>query len=167
MKFFVSLLLVCLWVADAPADMESLGAKNELSPHTWDALRERMSLLNSISYLPSLLPTIMKNRHGLELSEEQVVAFRDWRRNNYQKMVDTMNVIVEKRIELSQHAMRPDVTQSKLTAMQEAIFALQREVFNIRLSCRELVTSTFTEEQWSNFAFIVTDDPQLSGLFAY
>jgi hypothetical protein len=167
MKFFVSLLLVCLWVADATADMESLDAKNELSPHTWDALRERMSLLNNISYLPSLLPTIMKNRHALGLSKEQVAAFRDWRRKNYQKMVDAMNIIVEKRIELSQRAVRPDVTPSDLNAMQEAIFDLQREVFSIRLSCRELVIGTFTEEQWSNFAFIATDDPQLSGLFAY
>ncbi len=167
MKFSVSLLLVCLWVADATADMESLGAKDELSPHTWEALRERMSLLNNISYLPSLLPTIMKNRHALGLRKEQVAALRDWRRNNYQTMVDTMNIIVEKRIELSQRAMRPDVTQSNLNAMQEEIFDLQREVFSIRLSCRELVTGTFTEDQWSSFAFIAADDPQLSGLFAY
>ena len=163
---FVSIML-CLSVVANAAGIESLGAKEPLSPQEWDLLRQRMMLLNNISYLPSLLPVIMKNRGSLELTKEQVTAFRDWRRNNYQQMVSLMNTIIEKRIVLSQRAVQPSVTQDDLVTLQEEIFQLQRKVFRIRLSCRELVASTFTDEQWSDFAFIAADNPQLSGLFAY
>jgi hypothetical protein len=124
-----------------------------------------MVLLNKISYLPALLPIIMKNRHALELTDAQVDAFRDWRRKDYQDMVDTMNLIIQKRIGLSQRAVEPEVSAEDLIAIQDEIFTLQRRLFALRLSCRELVTSTFTEDQWSDFAFIAAEDPQMAGLF--
>jgi len=165
-RLLASIVLVCLALPAAAADIEPLDSRTALSPQTWDLLRARMRLLNNISYLPSLLPVIMNNRDSLELTPEQMTAFRDWRRKNYQAMVDKMNTIIEKRILLSQHAVRPETGPEELIAMQDEIFELQREVFRIRLSCRQLITRTFTEEQWSNFAFIAADDPQIAGLFA-
>jgi len=165
MRYFNLILICCLSLSAVAAEPENLRSDKPLSPETWEHLRERLVLLNNISYLPTLLPIIMKNRHALELNEAQVSAFREWRRNHYQDMVDTMNEIIRKRIALTQSAVEPEVSAEALFAMQDEIFTLQRKLFELRLSCRELVTSTFTDEQWSNFAFIAAEDPQIAGLF--
>ena len=167
MNRIMPIIALCGTFSGASADSRpplDLGSDGDFSRQQWDLVEERMQLLNSISYLPSLLPIIMKNRDSLELTDAQIHALHDWRRDNYQKMVDTMNTIIEKRIELGQAAMKPKVDQQQLLALQDEIFKLQREVFLIRLSCRELVTGSFTQEQWSNFAFIAAEDPQIAGL---
>ena len=164
--FVLGLVLVFHLRADAEFSViEGLDQKRDLSDKEWLLIRERMALLNNISYLPSLLPVIMKNREALELSASQIQTLRAWRKENYQRMVDIMNQIIEKRIVLSQRAVNPKVTQRELISLQDDIFKLQREVFVIRLSCREIVTGSFTAEQWENFAFIATDDPKIAGLF--
>jgi hypothetical protein len=43
---------------------------------------------------------------------------------------------------------------------------LQQNLLKLKLSCRELVMSTFTEEQWENFAFVVSDNPKLASLLS-
>jgi hypothetical protein len=164
MQLFVLILSLSLSCSTLAAAPESAVPAKETSPETWEMLRERMLLLNNISYLPSLLPVIMKNRHALELTQSQVAAFRQWRSEHYQEMEATMNVIIEKRIALSQAAVQPDIPASALIAMQDDIFVLQRKLFQLRLSCRELVTGTFTDEQWSNLAFVAAEDPQIAGL---
>jgi len=158
------ILCCCLSLSAVAAAPENLSSDKPLSPKTWEHLRERLALLNNISYLPTLLPIIMAHRNELELTEAQVAALREWRRDHYQNMVDTMNVIIRKRIALSQGALQPEASAEALIAMQDEIFILQRKLFELRLSCRELVTSTFTEDQWSNFAFIAAEDPQIGGL---
>ena len=165
MRFIGAILLCCLPLSAVGAESENLSSEKPLSPETWENLQQRLVLLNNISDLPTLLPIIMKNRHALELTEAQVTAFREWRRKYYQDMVDTMNLIIHKRIALTQSAVEPEITPEELIAMQDEIFSLQRKLFELRLSCRELVTKTFTENQWANFAFIAAEDPQIAGLF--
>jgi len=152
----------------ATADDQSLeqrmGQQAELSDPDWQLIESRMALLNNISHLPSLLPIIMQNRHSLQLTKRQIESLQQWRKDNYQRMVDVMNTIIAKRIVLAQRAVDPQVEQEQLITLQDELLQLQREVFLVRLSCRELVTGTFTEEQWSNFAFIAAEDPKISGL---
>ncbi len=151
-------------VADDQGLDQRMARPSGLSNEDWQLIESRMALLNNISYLPSLLPVIMQNRHSLELTQQQIASLRQWRKENYQRMVEIMNTIIAKRIVLAQRAVDPDVNQDELIVLQDELFRLQRQVFRIRLSCRELVTGTFTEEQWSNFAFIAAEDPKIAGL---
>ena len=52
----------------------------------------------------------------------------------------------------------------KLLAFQSDIQELQVQLLKIKLSCRELIMTTFTDEQWDNFAFIISDNPKLASL---
>jgi len=140
--------------------------KQELSHQDWGVMENRLALLNNISYLPSLLPIIMQNRDSLELTKGQVASLRQWRRENYQRMVNTMNTIITKRILLAQKAVDPETDPQQLVVLQDELFRLQREVFMIRLSCRQLITESFTQEQWANFAFVAAEDPKFAGLMA-
>jgi len=158
------LAVATLAIADIESLEQRMAQQAALSGPDWQLIESRMALLNNISYLPSLLPVIMRNRHSLELTEGQIASLRQWRKENYQHMVDVMNTIIAKRIVLAQRAVDPEVEQGELITLQDELFRLQRQVFLIRLSCRELVTGTFTEEQWSNFAFIAVEDPKISGL---
>jgi hypothetical protein len=53
-----------------------------------------------------------------------------------------------------------------LIALQSEIQASQRRLLKIKLSCRNLVMTTFTAEQWDNFAFVVSDYPKLASLLS-
>jgi hypothetical protein len=61
-------------------------------------------------------------------------------------------------------ALSPGISADQLLASQSEIQDLQRQLLKIKLSCRDLVMATFTEEQWENFAFVVADNPRLASL---
>ena len=81
-------------------------------------------------------------------------------------MVNIMNEIIEKMVQFRVESLSPDVTNDHLLAFQADIHDLQRQLLEVKLSCRGLVMSTFTEEQWENFAFVVADDPKLASLLS-
>jgi hypothetical protein len=63
-------------------------------------------------------------------------------------------------------SLSPDVSNEHLLASQSEIQELQRQLLKIKLSCRELIMTTFTDEQWENFAFVVADNPRLASLIS-
>lgn len=130
----------------------------------WELLQERVALLDKIAYIPSLLPVVMRHRDSLDLTDEQVEAFRGWRRTSYPEMVDLMNTIIAQRIALSEAALDGTVNSDAMLARQQAIFQLQERLLRLRLSCRELIVTTFTAEQRENLAFILAEYPQYAGL---
>ena len=56
------------------------------------------------------------------------------------------------------------IQDSQVYVLQSEIHDLQRQLLKIKLTCRELVTTSFTDEQWENFAFVVADNPKLASL---
>ena len=135
-----------------------------LSPEDWNEVKEKVELLEPAGLMPTLLPVIMSNRDALQLSDEQVNAFRAWRKQNYTNMVNIMNEIIEKMVDFRVKSLSPDITGDQLLAFQSDIQELQVKLLKIKLSCRELVMTTFTDEQWDNFAFIVSENPKLASL---
>jgi len=137
-----------------------------LSPEDWDEVKEKVELLESAGLMPTLLPVIMSNRDALQLTDEQVNAFRAWRKKNYTNMVNIMNEIIEKMVEFRVESLSPSITGDQLLAFQSEIQELQVRLLKIKLSCRDLIMTTFTDEQWDNFAFILADYPKLAGLMS-
>ncbi len=135
-----------------------------LSPEDWNEVKEKVELLEPAGLMPTLLPVIMSNRDALQLSDEQVNAFRAWRKQNYTNMVNIMNEIIEKMVDFRVKSLSPDTTGDQLLAFQSDIQELQVKLLKIKLSCRELIMTTFTDEQWDNFAFIVSENPKLASL---
>jgi hypothetical protein len=135
-----------------------------LSTEDWEVVMQRVVLLERTGLMPTLLPVIMRNRDTLQLSDEQVNAFREWRKNNYTNMVNIMNKIIEKMMQFRVDALSPDIPDARLLASQSEIHDLQRQLLEIKLSCRDLVMTTFTDDQWENFAFVVADNPRLASL---
>lgn len=127
---------------------------------------ERVSLLDNAALIPSLLPVIMSNRDALELSEEQLARFTHWRKEHYITMVNIMNEVIAKRIQLRIESLTPSVSDAYLIAFHDDIQRLERELLKLRLSCRSIVMETFTQEQWETFEFIVADDPKLASLIS-
>ncbi len=128
------------------ASATDLAQPTPLSDAEWDTIREHVGLLDKISFMPSLLPVIMKHRDALDLTDDQKQAFRTWRKENYPRMVGAMNKIIEQRIALAKGALDPQVGQAELLYAQKEILQLQRELLMIRLSCRELVMKTFSSD---------------------
>lgn len=122
-----------------------------------DQLYEHAQKLDKISFLPNMLPIIIENKDFIGLTEDQVAALKEWRSNNLKPMLATMEEIARKRIEIMEHALAPNVSSARLQQMQNHIFRLQREVLDYRLSCREHVVDTFTEENWISFYMVLAD----------
>jgi hypothetical protein len=156
-----AVFLLCVPLTVGAADLSQLAP---LSDPQWDKVYVQVGLLDKVAYFPSLLPVIMKHRDAIGLSYAQVQAFRHWRKENYQQMVDLMNEIIQRRIELSRAALNPRMTNEEILGKQQEIFDLQAQVLRIRLSCRQLVTTTFSVEQWDNLGFVLEEYPKLSGL---
>jgi hypothetical protein len=116
--------------------------------------------------MPMLMPTIMLNRDALQLTDEQVNAFRAWRKKHYTHMVNVMNEVIEKMVQFRIESLSPEVGDEHLVAAQLEIQELQRQLLKMKLSCRKLIMTTFTDEQWENFAFVVSDIPKLASLIS-
>ena len=137
-----------------------------LTADDWKEVMDKVVLLESSGLMPTLLPVIMRNQDTLELTDEQINAFRAWRKKNYTHMVNVMNEIIEKSVQFRVAALSPRITSDQLYVLQSEIQELQRQLLKIKLSCRELVTTSFTDTQWENFAFVVADNPKLSSLMS-
>ena len=137
-----------------------------LSADDWKEVMDKVVLLESSGLMPTLLPVIMRNQDTLELTDEQINAFRSWRKKNYTHMVNVMNEIIEKSVQFRVAALSPRITSAELYVLQSEIQDLQRQLLKIKVSCRELVTTSFTETQWENFAFVVADNPKLASLMS-
>lgn len=135
-----------------------------LTDDDWKEVMDKVVLLEDSGLMPTLLPVIMRNRDAIGLTAEQIGAFRAWRKNNYTHMVNVMNEIIEKSVQFRVAALSPGITNDNLYVLQSEIHELQRQLLKIKLSCRELVTTSFTDEQWDNFAFVVADNPKLASL---
>jgi hypothetical protein len=144
--------------------MAKHNSDHPLSPEDWNEVQEKVELLEISGLMPTLMPVIMSNRDALQLTDEQVKAFSTWRKQNYTNMVNIMNEIIEKMVDFRVKSLSPDTTGDQLLAFQSDIQELQVRLLKIKLSCRELIMTTFTEEQWDNFAFIVADNPKLASL---
>ena len=132
----------------------------------WKEVMNKVDLLEPSGLMPMLMPTIMHNRDALQLTDEQVNAFRAWRKKNYTHMVNVMNEVIVKMVQFRIESLSPEVTNEHLLASQSVIQDLQRQLLKIKLSCRELIMTTFTDEQWENFAFVVSDNPELASLMS-
>jgi hypothetical protein len=139
-------------------------SSHPLSTEEWEDVMEKVALLEGSGLMPTLLPVIMRNSDALQLTDKQLDSFRAWRKDNYTNMVNVMNEIIEKMVEFRVESLSPGVTDDQLLAYQSEIQGLQRRLLKTKLSCRELIMTTFTDEQWDNFAFVISDDPRLASL---
>ena len=135
-----------------------------LSPEDWKEIMGKVVLLEDSGLMPMLLPIIMRNQDALQLTDEQVNSFRSWRKKNYTNMVNIMNKIIEEKVQFRVESLSPSISSDRLLAFQSEIQELQRQLLKIKLSCREQFMATFTDEQWDNFTFIVSDNPKLASL---
>ena len=137
---------------------------HDLSDEEWSTIKDKIELLDNLNYLPTLLPTIMRHRDVLELTDEQLTGFRNWRKQNYGNMVRVMNTIIEKRVEFKKVSFIPGTTEEELRELQNEILVLQKQLLDIKLTCRKLIMDSFTDEQWENFEFAIADHPKLASL---
>jgi hypothetical protein len=157
---FLAFLLICTTV------VAKHNSDHPLSSDDWKEVMDKVVLLESSGLMPTLLPVIMRNQDTLELTDQQINAFRAWRKKNYTHMVNVMNEIIDKSVQFRVAALSPDISSDQLYVLQSDIQELQRQLLKIKLSCRELVTTSFTETQWDNFAFVVADNPKLASLMS-
>ena len=135
---------------------------HDLTDEQWSVIESQVALLDDINYMPTLLPTIMRNRDVLQLTDLQIQTFRDWRKHHYGNMVKTMNNIIEQRIAFKKAALNPGVSDQGLIDMQNDILITQKKLLEIKLTCRKMLVDSFTDDQWDNFAFVVADHPKLA-----
>ena len=162
MSKFTLIILSFLYLVPASANQ---ALKQPITAEAWKAMVDQVHLIEgSTALLPSLLPFIMENRELLQLTPKQTKSFRQWRKNNYTNMVDMMNEIIALKIQFRSESMSPEVTEDYLKAIQSKIHEQQQALLKIRLSCRHIVMSSFTDEQWDDFAFVASEHPAYASL---
>ena len=137
-------------------------SNHTLEDEDWSVIERNVKLIDDMNFMPVLLPMIMKNRDTLELTSEQVEHFRSWRKENYVPMVNIMKNIIDQRLAFKKASLNLTVSSEELIELQNNILNSQKELLAIKLSCRNVLVESFTEDQWNNFAFIASDDPKLA-----
>jgi hypothetical protein len=137
--------------AGAPA------AVQPAAPIDPEQAEKQMETLSQLGYHPFLMPLIMENQDAIGLTQEQVQVLRDWRSKYRVPLLHTMNRILGERIRFQRIALNRDTSEFVLRAKQEEIFRLHQKVLEYQLSCRRTILDTFTDEQWDNFAFVLTE----------
>ena len=153
----ICLCFSLLWFGQVVA-AEQDTQHNDLEVIDWELAKERMALLSQLGYHPFLLPLILENRDMLGLNEKQLHDFKEWRSKYRVPLIHTMNQIIQARVAFQRIALDPETTEEVLLAKQEQIFKLHRKVLKYQLSCRRQILDTFTEEQWDNFRFLLTEN---------
>ena len=98
---FFAFLFICT-AAQAKHDSD-----HPLTADDWKEVMDKVVLLENSGLMPTLLPVIMRNQDTLELTDEQINAFRAWRKKNYTHMVNVMNEIIEKSVQFRVAALSP------------------------------------------------------------
>ena len=93
-----------------------------LTADDWKGVMDKVVLLEDSGLMPTLLPVIMRNQDTLELTGEQVNAFRAWRKKNYTHMVNVMNEIIEKSVQFRVAALSPHVNHVIISTYFNQIF---------------------------------------------
>ena len=104
------------------------------------------------------MPLIMENRDAIGLSNEQIKVFRQWRSKNRVPLLHAMNRIIQERAVFQRISLNPKTSEEVLRAKQEEIFKLHKKVLEYQLSCRRNILDTFTDEQWDEFRFVLTEN---------
>ena len=145
--------------------ISSLGAaaageaeKGDFDLIDWGKAKKQMGMLSQMGYHPFLMPLIMENRDAIGLSNAQVKVFREWRSRYRVPLLHAMNRIIEERTAFQRIALNPKTSEEVLRAKQEQIFRLQKKVLEYQLSCRRSILDTFTDEQWEEFQFLLTEN---------
>ena len=160
-KIFVSryravILLFCMACAGGAA--ASNEPKDDFDVIDWGLAKERVKMLSQAGYHPFLMPLIMENRDAIGLSNEQVKVFRQWRSKNRVPLLHAMNRILQERTAFQRISLNPKTSEEVLRAKQEEIFKLHKKVLEYQLSCRRSILDTFTDEQWDEFRFVLTEN---------
>lgn len=156
LAFFISLNLITL-----PAfatDKSKPSEPQSVDVIDWELAMERMKGLSQMGYHPFLMPLIMENRDFIELTRDQVSTFMKWRNKNRVSLLHTMNKIIYERNKFHQLSLDPMTSEEVLKTKQEEIFKLHKKVLAYQLSCRRNILDTFTDEQWDNFRFVLSEN---------
>ena len=150
------------WCAQGTAQNEQqtsgdAAAESDFDVIDWGLAKERMKMLSQMGYHPFLMPLIMENRDAIGLSNEQIRVFRAWRSKNRVPLLHAMNQIIHERHVFQRISLNPRTSEEVLLAKQEEIFKLHKKVLKYQLSCRRNILDTFTEEQWDEFRFVLTE----------
>ena len=69
-----------------------------------------------------------------------------------------MNRIIQERVAFNRISLNPRTSEEVLRAKQQEIFKLHKKVLEYQLSCRRNILDTFTDEQWEEFEFVLTEN---------
>jgi hypothetical protein len=158
LRWLILLVLAQSILLFTPAISADAPEENELEIIDWGKAKKQMKMLSQMGYHPFLMPLIMENRDTIGLSNEQVKVFRDWRNKYRVPLIHTMNRIIQERVAFNRISLNPRTSEEVLRAKQEEIFKLHKKVLEYQLSCRRNILDTFTDEQWEEFQFVLTEN---------
>jgi len=157
-KLFLILSFISVsHAADPPAQQDDQLLEN-VDVIDWELAQKRLKSISKVGYHPFLMPLIMENRDFIELTNEQMQVFMDWRKKNRVAILHLMNKIIYELNLFHKLSLEPNTREEVLLAKQEQIFKMHRKVLEYQLSCRRHILDTFTEQQWDNFRFVLSEN---------
>ena len=133
----------------------------------WLVAKDKINLQDELTYLPTLLPIIMKHHNTLQLTNRQVSLLHAWRQKHYLNMMVIRNEIIREQLNFKKA--ERDITTSRNTFydIQNTILSLQQDLLKIKQSYRKVMIHCLTPEQWDNLVLILDDNPSIASVIQY
>lgn len=157
-KLFLILSFISVSHASNPSAEQDKQLLEDVDVIDWELAQKRLKSISKVGYHPFLMPLIMENRDFIELTNEQMQVFMDWRKKNRVAILHLMNKIIYELNLFHKLSLEPNTREEVLIAKQEQIFKMHKKVLEYQLSCRRHILDTFTEQQWDNFRFVLSEN---------
>ena len=157
-KLFLILSFISVSHASNPSAEQDNQLLEDIDVIDWELAQKRLKSISKVGYHPFLMPLIMENRDFIELTNEQMQVFMDWRKKNRVAILHLMNKIIYELNLFHKLSLEPNTREEVLIAKQEQIFKMHKKVLEYQLSCRRHILDTFTEQQWDNFRFVLSEN---------
>lgn len=114
-----------------------------------------ISALERSNFMPTLMQVVMQNAEDLNLSDEQVKAFKQYHHEHSpEQRADMLDVVAHEK-KAAQYALEGDLVNAQRVG-QESI-ALRQTIFNQKYRCHGFMQSNLSAEQYEKLLEIAAE----------
>jgi hypothetical protein len=112
-----------------------------------------VSLMEKVSPMPMLMPTLVKHAETLELTQQQMDVFAQWRKENMASAMTLATSILNLERQINSAALN-GVPSKEVTNLLDTLMEKRLTLASKMLACRDNVKNTLSNQQWDSLVHL-------------
>jgi hypothetical protein len=112
-----------------------------------------VSLMEKVSPMPMLMSTLVKHAETLELTQQQMDVFAQWRKENMASAMTLATSILNLERQINSAALN-GVPSKEVTNLLDTLMEKRLTLASKMLACRDNVKNTLSNQQWDSLVHL-------------